>query len=69
MLVSLPIFCAQKVIMGGRRQLLPWHERLCLACLLLLLSDSSQVYEFMDINYPCSPALAEASLTQGLIPN
>lgn len=38
-------------------------------CLLLLLSNSSQVYKFMDINYPHSPALAEASLTWRMIPN
>lgn len=69
MLVSLPIFCAQKMIVGGRRQLLLWQERPCLACLLLLLSSSRQVYKLMDINYPCSPALAEPSLTWRLIPN
>lgn len=59
------------LFVGGRKGKTP-----ALACLLLLLSSSSQVYEFMainyefmDINYPCSLALAEASLTWSLVPN
>lgn len=62
MLVSLSISCARKTVLGGRKQFLPWWEGLRLACLLLLPFSSSQVCKFMSLNYPHSPALAEAFL-------